>query len=257
MRTRKKNEENKTKGAKSNVGFYIALAVCIITVAAAAWTTYGSVAADIENDPGGSSGSEIQTANDVSGESYEKSSKPAEESKPAQEGPEPEKKNDKSPEKPADTVSSKPAENKKDAEKAEPKVFFPVEGGDAVKPFSIAKPIYSKTTADWRAHKGIDIKAKEGAAVRSVSEGIVMEVTDDPLYGSTIVIAQSGCTVRYCGLSGKSVVKKGDHIDAGTVIGYVGSVPCEQLDDTHIHIEAISGERFIDPMTLFDRDLTK
>ena len=136
-------------------------------------------------------------------------------------------------------------------------MFFPVENGDVVKPFSVTAPVYSKTMADWRAHKGIDIKAKEGAAVRSVTEGIVMDVVADPLYGNTIIIAQSGCTVRYSGLSEKSVVKKGDHIDAGTVIGYVGTVPCEQLDASHIHMEAISGERYIDPMTLFDKKLSK
>ena len=34
---------NQTKNVKKNIGFYIALAVCIATVAAAAWTTYGSI----------------------------------------------------------------------------------------------------------------------------------------------------------------------------------------------------------------------
>ena len=258
MRDRKKNEDNRAKNTKSNAGFYIALAVCVLTVAAAAWTTYGSVNADIENSPHESSGSEIQTANDVSGENYEKDEKTQAESSAQQESPETEKNSSEpSKEESAYTETSKPAEVKKENAKAAPKVYFPVEGGDVVKPFSITKPVYSKTTADWRAHKGIDIKAKEGSAVRSVSEGVVMEVTDDPLYGNTIIISQSGCTVRYCGLSDKPVVKKGDHIDAGTVIGYVGSVTCEQLDDAHIHMEAINGEKYIDPMSLFDEKLSK
>ena len=34
---------NKDKSAKKNTGFYIALAICVVSVAAAAWTTYGSV----------------------------------------------------------------------------------------------------------------------------------------------------------------------------------------------------------------------
>ncbi|MBQ9460394.1 MAG: peptidoglycan DD-metalloendopeptidase family protein [Clostridia bacterium] len=258
MRNRKKNEENKSKGAKSNAGFYIALAVCIVTVAAAAWTTYGSVAADIDSAPQESSGSELQTANDVSGESYEKNDTIETESSAPQESSEPEKNSSaQEPESSVGTVTSKPPEKNTEIEKAVPKVYFPVEGGDVVKPFSITKPVYSKTTADWRAHKGIDIKAKQGAAVRAVSEGTVMDVTDDPLYGNTIIISQSGCTVRYCGLSGKPVVKKGDHIDAGTVIGYVGSVPCEQLDEPHIHMEAINGDKYIDPMSLFDENLSK
>lgn len=260
MRTKNRNEESRPKGAKNNAGFYIALAICIMTVAAAAWTTYGSITTDIENNNESSVG-DMQTANDVSGESYDKAeSSDLQESSAADESSE-QKESKKSSESPASSsapeVSTKAAEAKKESAVQEPKVFFPVENGDVVKPFSVTAPVYSKTMADWRAHKGIDIKAKEGAAVRSVTEGIVMDVVADPLYGNTIIIAQSGCTVRYSGLSEKSVVKKGDHIDAGTVIGYVGTVPCEQLDASHIHMEAISGERYIDPMTLFDKKLSK
>ncbi len=262
MKMKRSNGEQGSRKIKNNAGFYIALGVCILTVAAAAWSTYGSISSDMGETE--SQVSKVEAANDVSGESYEKSSFP--EQKEGSDKKEKTVKNSVSAEESsanekqeasAKETAAVPQKEKKESRAEEEGPVFPVEGADVVKPFSITKPIYSKTTADWRSHKGIDIKVNKGAAVRSVSEGTVADVTADPLYGNTIVIEQSGSTVRYCGLSDRSLVKKGDHVSAGSVIGYANQVPCEQLDDPHIHVEVIRGEKYIDPMLLFDSQLSK
>ncbi len=265
MKMKRSNGEQGSRKIKNNAGFYIALGVCILTVAAAAWSTYGSISSDMGETE--SQVSKVEAANDVSGESYEKSSSPEQKESSGKSG---KKENTaktqestggsttkEKQEASAKETAAVPQKEKEESRAEEEGPVFPVEGADVVKPFSITKPIYSKTTADWRSHKGIDIKVNKGAAVRSVSEGTVADVTADPLYGNTIVIEQSGSTVRYCGLSDRSLVKKGDHVSAGSVIGYANQVPCEQLDDPHIHVEVIRGEKYIDPMLLFDSQLSK
>ena len=70
-----KKEFNESKSFKSNIGFYIALTICIVTIAAAAWTTYGSVAeyngqvSETTSLPS----ENLEVNNDVSGQDYESS----------------------------------------------------------------------------------------------------------------------------------------------------------------------------------------
>ena len=109
---------------------------------------------------------------------------------------------------------------------------------------------YSKTTADWRTHRGTDFAAKQGTAVKAMADGTVTAVEKDPLYGNIITIEHEGFTARYCGLSEKAVVRKGDHVKAGSPIGYIGVVPCEMLEETHLHLEILRDGQVSDPMTL-------
>ena len=70
-----RNEYEEKKSAKNNTGFYIALAICIVTIAAAAWTTYGSVTEYRQKtaEETSSPASEVKVNNDVSGQKYESS----------------------------------------------------------------------------------------------------------------------------------------------------------------------------------------
>ena len=67
---------HKTKSKTKNTGFYIALAICIVTIAAAAWTTYGSVVEYYQPQ-------DVHTGNEVSGEPYS-SEEPSEMPEPSE-----------------------------------------------------------------------------------------------------------------------------------------------------------------------------
>ena len=43
-------------------------------------------------------------------------------------------------------------------------------------------------------------------------------------------------------------VKKGDTVSAGQTIGKVGSVSCECAEESHIHLEVMEGEKYLDPI---------
>lgn len=232
-------EFRKKKSPKNNKGFYIALAICVTAVAATAWTTYGNVVDYHELPEETVQDSEQPVDRDVSGESYERSL-PQEESESS-----------------AQQESGPSSQASCEEEKQQPTVLLPLEEASVSKRFSLTEPLYARTTADWRVHRGVDLKAHKGAAVRAAADGVVKALEKDPLYGNIIRIDHADFSVSYCGLTDNSLVKEGDHVKAGNVIGYVGEVPAEMLEGDHLHLEAYVGDRPVDPMVLLQQRLSK
>ncbi len=253
----------KSQNKVKNTGFYIALAICIVTIAAAAWTTYGSVIEYYRPE-------DTHTGNEVSGEPYE-TSQPAERSEwsvpeasvpevsvsePAQVSASEVPVVSQPEEVPEPSEVSEPSEDKTESDVSEddesvPTWVCPIENGSVLKPFSMTTLLFARTTNDWRAHRGTDYAAKQGTAVLAMADGVVQSVYRDALYGEVVCIGHDGCTARYCGLTEKSLVKEGDHVQAGQPIGYVGMVPCEQYDDPHLHLEILADDKYIDQEQLF------
>lgn len=242
MRNTNKNEK---KLLKNNIGFYIALGICIVTIAAAAWTTYGSVLEYQRDSTDGTDSSEVEAAEDVSGESYERTL-PADDESSAEE---PQKESSEQKEEPSEEESQ--TENVS-AEETSKSVVYPVADAKVMKGFSVSAPVFSKTTSDWRTHGGVDFEAPKGTAVCAVSYGTVKTVGNDPMFGNYIIIEHGKCTAKYYGLSDKGVVSEGDNVEAGSTIGYVGTVPCEMLDGDHIHIETLVNGAVTDPAVILE-----
>ena len=121
-------------------------------------------------------------------------------------------------------------------------------GGAVIKPYSMNALTYSKTMNDWRVHCGLDIAAEKGEVVKSAGEGKVAGVSEDPLYGTTVVVNQNdGYMVYYRGLNKETAVRTGENIAAGATIGTVGAIPCESADGTHLHIEVMKENRYYNP----------
>lgn len=126
------------------------------------------------------------------------------------------------------------------------------------------------STEEFRdsSHKGIDFAGKPyGYPVGSAVAGTVTRVVDgytwrdsDPsrkIYKANYVDVlndTNGVTYRYYHLS-KAAVQKGQQVDAGTVVGYIGNtghvvpVPSEKSPTagTHLHFAALQGGQYIDP----------
>lgn len=121
-------------------------------------------------------------------------------------------------------------------------------GGAVAKPYSMNSLTYCKTMGDWRVHRGVDLSANLGEVVKSVAEGKVVGVSNDPLYGTTVVVNQNdGLMVYYRGLSKDAAVREGENISAGTTVGTVGEIPCESGDGVHLHIEVMREGNYLDP----------
>ena len=244
-------EYQNKKSPRKNAGFYIALAICAVTVGAAAWTTYGSVMDYNEISEESTEQSEGVTAGkDVSNEKYQNTAEQSRTTSKAESQPDvSENEEDMTWEEEVSQESEPDAavETAVETSSAEP-----VENGKIIKIFSPDNPIQSKTMSDWRTHSGIDLSAPEGTAVRAISEGTVQSVEQDPLLGNVIVIEHSdGYTSYYCGLTETTVAQTGDTVASGDTIGYIGTVPGEILDESHLHLEVRKGDELVDPASLF------
>ena len=109
----------------------------------------------------------------------------------------------------------------------------------------------NETTGSWQTHNGTDIAAEMGTEVYAVSGGEIVSVTNDPLWGVTVVLDHhNGFTTKYCSLGADLPVQQGDKVDSGDVIGNIGgTADIESSAPSHLHIEMTHNGKFIDPLT--------
>jgi murein DD-endopeptidase MepM/ murein hydrolase activator NlpD len=108
---------------------------------------------------------------------------------------------------------------------------------------------YSETLDDWRTHDGIDISAAAGTKVLAASAGTVLEVTNDELMGTTVVLSHSGgYQTTYANLQKKPLVSKGDTVSSGQVLGLVGETSlAEAAEGPHLHFSVAKNGDAVDP----------
>lgn len=121
--------------------------------------------------------------------------------------------------------------------------------GDVELDYSMDALVYNETMGDWRTHDGIDIAAPVGEYVRAAAQGTVVEVYEDVLYGTTVVMEHGGGLVSYyANLMAEPVVKVGDELLAGDVIGGVGDTAlCETAQPPHLHFAMSLNDESVDP----------
>ena len=121
--------------------------------------------------------------------------------------------------------------------------------GPAQMPYSVDALRYNETMHDWRTHDGIDLEARAGAPVKASCAGTVTAVYDDDYLGTTVVISHTGgYTTQYSNLAVMPTVRAGDHVEAGDIIGSVGSTALLELGQTpHLHFAVACGQEPVDP----------
>ena len=130
----------------------------------------------------------------------------------------------------------------------ETQFIFPVEG-EVIKEFAKDNLIYSETLEEWITHPGIDIKADRTTIVKSVADGTVKSIKNDPRYGLTVTIEHAdGYTSVYSSLLTAEFVKEGEKVTQGQTIGTVGnSAVFEVAEDNHLHFELLKDGSNINP----------
>lgn len=235
--------------SKKNRNFYIALTLCVAAVSAAGWSTYQSVKNFLS--PVGANSKAKHTDSQKS-EKHKQS--PGTEKKNTFEKNESKSvsnigsSNRKTNISPMDTEETKAVS----AEASSNLIIYP-STKNVIKEFSGDNPVYSNTFSDWRTHQGTDFRAEEGSIVKSITDGTVKDITDDSVYGTTVVIEHTpGFTAYYCGLGETVMVKPGQEIRTGDDIGCIKNIPCEILDDPHLHLMISKDNKFIDPILVLD-----
>lgn len=145
---------------------------------------------------------------------------------------------------------TEPAEESQPEQNLSHVVSYPVEG-DVMSPFSNGELVKSETTGTWQTHNGTDFTAEEGTPVKASDNGIVSEVTKDPLWGICVELDHgNGIVTRYCSLSPSLSVQEGDSVESGQIIGSVGSTAdAECKQGSHLHFEVLKNGIYTDPVT--------
>jgi murein DD-endopeptidase MepM/ murein hydrolase activator NlpD len=101
-------------------------------------------------------------------------------------------------------------------------------------------------TGQWYIHKGIDISTfKSGDPIVATADGKVVAVSFDSGFGNYVIIQHShGFYTRYAHMQSFRVYK-GQKVQQGQVIGYVGNTGLST--GPHVHYEVHLGTGVIDP----------
>ncbi len=244
------NPKSKFSKFMAGKGFYVALAICVMGAGTAAW-----VAVDRTID-------RIDDNNNRIIEQQSASSQPEptygfpdlEEAGKAQSGVTKPSASSSSSTAPSSSSAASSAPKKQSEPVAaqptpQPSSFILPISGEIFAPYSNGELVKNITLKEWRTHDGIDIKAAKGTEVKSVCDGKVTSVHDDPLMGMTIeVLHENDITSVYCGLAKEVSVKEGDAVKVGQVIGTVGEIPAEISLDPHLHFAMRSTNQWVDPL---------
>ncbi|MBQ6819426.1 MAG: M23 family metallopeptidase [Clostridia bacterium] len=127
-----------------------------------------------------------------------------------------------------------------DAVLTEPAEYFLLPlTGEVLKDFDSETLQYSETYKDWRLHLGVDLSAAVGDAVTAAANGTVEDIYADPQWGTVVVIDHGNSLMLfYCGLNQTPTVQIGQSVKAGDQLGVVDTIPCESVEQPHLHLSA-------------------
>ena len=100
-----------------------------------------------------------------------------------------------------------------------------------------------------RKHKGIDIHARKGTPVVAIADGIIINRDLTPTGGKTLWLrsAAQPVTAYYAHLD-KQLVKEGDFVRKGQVIGTVGNTGNAITTPSHLHFGIAKGNTWVNPL---------
>lgn len=117
--------------------------------------------------------------------------------------------------------------------------------------YSMGIPVFSQTMSDYRTHNGVDFRGVKGENVKAVAEGDVISVKKNAVWGNSVSVDHGGGIVStISGLADEALIAEGAHVNAGTVIGILGTVPVEAEEPDHVHLEIRVNGELADPLEI-------
>jgi murein DD-endopeptidase MepM/ murein hydrolase activator NlpD len=134
----------------------------------------------------------------------------------------------------------------------------------AIQPISNEKLNHSPGGFGWRTHPiyktpefhpGMDFAAPEGTEIRSTGDGTVERADDQAQgYGNHVVIDHGYGYETLYGHMLKFVVRPGQKVKRGQLIGFVGSTGLSTAP--HVHYEVHKNGQIVNPINFYYNDLT-
>lgn len=125
---------------------------------------------------------------------------------------------------------------------------LPMNNASVIKDYSIKELQYNQTLNRWEAHLSVDLMSLD-ASVMAICDGTVISVENDFLMGNIIKVEHSdGLVSVYASLEDNVLVKVGDSVTSGQVIGYAGnSASSESADGMHLDFAMFLNGEEVDP----------
>jgi murein DD-endopeptidase MepM/ murein hydrolase activator NlpD len=100
-----------------------------------------------------------------------------------------------------------------------------------------------------RRHKGIDIHARKGTPVVAISDGVIVEKAHTPIGGKTLWLKSAGNTwTAYYAHLDKQLVREGQYVRKGQVIGTVGNTGNARTTPPHLHFGIEKQDNWVNPL---------
>lgn len=116
---------------------------------------------------------------------------------------------------------------------------------------SALRDSWGGTRSNSRRHEGIDIFARLDTPVRSATEGIVTRVGTNTLGGKVVwVVGPGGQRHYYAHLNAYAMIRAGQRVAPGTVLGYVGNTGNARGTPFHLHYGIYTRKGAINPYPL-------
>lgn len=111
-------------------------------------------------------------------------------------------------------------------------------------------------TGQWYIHKGIDFSTwRSGDPIMATANGQVVTVGYDASFGNYVIIRHKhGMYTRFAHMSAFRV-KKGEYVNQGQVIGYIGNTGV--TTGPHLHYEVHIGSDVVDPSKYINVKLSR
>lgn len=139
----------------------------------------------------------------------------------------------------------KPVRSKKSVSSVSKSLAFPVAG----KKSKIGSFWGASRDGGRRSHKGIDIFAGKGTPVVAISDGVIVSRENTPVGGKVLWLKSSkhAWTAYYAHLD-KQLVKEGQYVRKGQVIGTVGKTGNARTTPPHLHFGIAARKGWVNPL---------
>lgn len=149
------------------------------------------------------------------------------------------------PQQPTETPNNPPVEGKEPV-----KVYFicPVEYTSFGLDYNDSGLVFNQYIKQWVSHKGIDLITESGTQVKSMFNGVVLDIQEESTLGYMVKIDHGENTIiTYSSLS-SCLVTVGQTVNQNDIIGVVGITHPEEIGyGEHLHLEIVVDNVFVNP----------
>ena len=131
-------------------------------------------------------------------------------------------------------------------------LVWPVQG-EILLEYSMDKPIYFKTLAQYKCNSAIVIEAKEKTEVYSAAKAVITDISTTDETGTTITASIGNDYQLIYGQLSDVQVKVGDIVEKGALLGTVAAPTRYYVEEgSNLYFKVMHGEESVNPLLLLD-----